>query len=679
MIFRMKAWNASQEINRSGGRGGLRQASLSMAGIGLSLLPVALAGCLLLSFGVSLAVPMLRCTSESPMMWLAAWLYLLSFGVLGWMIRKVPAERECRLVWGLILFSAAIKLILAGMVIHLPLHADQALFHHFVTEMSDHRLEGETLAALSRIYDYPVWAGRVLPVHYLVRHFAAAHDVFWVRLLNVGLSTAILAVSYGFASRLLPKGRRKWVVFLLMALPFQSFVTTDYSHHLFSSFYFLVFAWCAWEMLFTELRLVRRLLISVLGGICLLLMMWQRGVHLIALGIAVCMLAWAVMTGAGWRRWGLLLLCMLLIPLSFSVPLSAAYDRWLNSHDAHQLNSILPAFTARGWCPESGGEYCGRYEQLDRVTPWPLKKAAMNRLVLSQIRHNPAIVCGRFPILKTAKLFLVGYASNLEEGLAREQSALLPWVKGARVAATPVFLLLAVLGCLGLAARSGASVQWGPIFLVPLFTWGAYVFLGETSPRYSIFCQPFLGFIGGWALAQMSEKGPMGWAPPVRAWKSIIGRGALVAGALACAMGLLVLWVRQIPESRLYANLQEGWNDAGAVEDGEYRPFEVRLPVSLRPAVWTSPSFMETGGRLSFYLLDADGSAANARLTVSASGQLLDTLEISDLTLPHYVELDLPPAVADLSFEVKPLPDALPAGGDIQVGYVSFLQTEAHP
>ena len=99
----------------------------------------------------------------------------------------------------------------------------------------------------------------MLPVHYAIRLLAGNHDLLWTRLLNVALSTAILLTTYGFARRLLPEGRRKWAVFLTMALPFQSFVVTDYSHHLFSSFYFLLGMGCAWDLVFADPRPARRL------------------------------------------------------------------------------------------------------------------------------------------------------------------------------------------------------------------------------------------------------------------------------------------------------------------------------------------------------------------------------------------------------------------------------------
>jgi hypothetical protein len=385
---------------------------------------------------------------------------------------------------------------------------------------------------LSQIYDYPVWAGRAVPIHYALRRWLGGQDLLWIRLLNVGLSTALLAATYGFACRLLPRGRRKWAIFLMLALPFQWFVVTDYSHHLFSSFYFLACLWCGWELVFAPSGKRRGLGLSVAIGICLMLMMWQRGMHLIALGAFGVLLAWAGLSGFGWKRWGGLLLGLMGLPLLLALPAAHRFDAWLARHDVGRLNSVLPAFVARGWCPETGGEYCGRYEQLDRATPAPEKAAAMFRLVLSQIRRNPWAACGRLPVVKTGKLFLVGYASNFEESLAAERSALLPWVRGMRLAAVPAFLGLALWGCLVLALAPALQARWLPVLLAPLFTWGAYVFLGESSPRYSIFCQPFLALLGALAIGGADAAGPR---PFAAAGRGLALRAALVAGLLAAA------------------------------------------------------------------------------------------------------------------------------------------------
>ncbi len=601
-------------------------------------------------------------------------------------LAKTAHISEPRVVLIMVIASALGKLVLVLFSAGLPLNTDQSLFHLFVREMADHRLDGDVLSRLSRLYDYPVWAGRVLPVHYAIRRLAGDQDLLWARLMNVVLSTALLLVTYGFGRRLLPAGRRKWVAFLMLALPFQWFVVTDYSHHLFSSFYFLVCIWCAWELVFARPGVRCGLALSGLAALCLLLMMWQRGVHLIALAVWAALIVWAGLTGGGVRRWGWLLLWLGLIPLVVSLPLSARLDAWLARHDVHQLNSVLPAFVARGWCPESAGEYCGRYEQLDRVTPWPHKRSAMYRLVLSQIRYNPRTVVLRFPVVKTAKLFLVGYASNYEESLAAMGSRLQPWARGMRLAAAPVFLGCALLGCLGLAVSKRNQAIWLPVLLAPLLTWGAYVFLGETSPRYSIFCQPFLALLGAHGLGTLRGRAQMGRYLQPGIWREFGFRAMLVVGGVAVVLGGLVVGVHRLPDHRLYADLRSGWSgpaDTSAQElprPGAFQPFEVIWQPAddrqTRQVLWTASRHFEIDQVLSLYVLEATGAARHARLLVETGDQLHMEIPLVQITEPRYVEVDWPAGTETLSLSLVHRAADGGLGGHVAIGYLTFQDKE---
>jgi hypothetical protein len=279
-----------------------------------------------------------------------------------------------------------------------------------------------------------------------------------LKILNSVVSTLQLGVAYGFARQLLPAGKRKWAVFLLLILPIQWTVSTDYSHHLFSSFYLFAGTWCVWEIIHGPPATSRKALLSLVAGLCLTLMALQRGIHLIAIGTWTAMIVAELLGPRAFRRNVSSVVFAWLLPLLAVLTTARTFDRWLMSHDEHQLNSMLPAFVARGWCPETGGEYCGRYEQIDRATPPTERNRTMWRLVFSQIRRNPLDVCIRLPILKTAKLFLVGYASNIEESFAMNGSGLLPFFRGMRLVAAPLFLVFSCLGCL-LLSTLGVEVQ----------------------------------------------------------------------------------------------------------------------------------------------------------------------------------------------------------------------------
>lgn len=659
----------------SGPGGRVREAGSRMAEFISSIPPVALAICLSLSLVTALAVPFVKWLAGAGTSWVSGVVtYALGTGVLAILVHRTRRFPEHTVVLALIAFSAVIKLGVAVWSMCLPLLADQELFHMFVRTMADTRLDPGAMRELSRIYDYPVWAGRVLPFHYVVRLLAGTRDLLWVRLFNVGLSTAILGVTYGLSRRLLPAGSRKWAVFLLVALPFQTMVVSDYSHHLFSSFYFLAGLWCVWEMVYSSASVRQNLILSLGATVFLLLMMWQRGTHLIALAVWLFLWGWMWLAGADWRRWGKAGLFAILIPVLASTLLARGYDDWLDRHDEHRLNSILPAFMARGWCPESKGEYCGRYEQLDRVTPWPDKSAAMFRLVASQVRSNPKVVCTRFPLSKTAKLFLVGYASNLEESLAAVKSRRLPFVRGMRWTAAPVFLAMAFWGCLVLARSPNRQGRWLPVVLAPLVTWGAYVFFGETSPRYSIFCQPFLALLGGLACAAL-PRGDLGNGDGPISWKAVSARAELVVGLIAGVFLLLTAVIRMLPAHLFYGNLEQGWelSQGTHIRPGAYRPFEAVLEVEAGrmegEAEWSVLESPAVTDGLSFYLLDVSPEAGDMVLDVWAGGEIYSSVPLGSLADPRQVKVEGPMKIDQLRFVLRSIqPLAHPVR--VAIGYV---------
>ena len=656
-----------------------------LAAQAVACLPVLLGMCLALAGLASLAAPAGKYARAGDFTWLpGALLYVGLYAGLAWWLAGTRPDRERRVVLILIGGSALLKLVLVLFATHLPLNTDQAIFRHFVEVMADQRLGGDAMVSLSADGDYSIWAGRAMPVHYLVRRLAGENDALWIRLLSIVVSSAILAVTYAFSRRLLPAGKRKWAVFLLMALPFQSFVVTDYSHHLLSSFYLLLGTWCAWELVHGHPGALRRLCLSLVAGLCLLLMMWQRGIYLIALGTWAGLLVWAGFQRLGWRRWSRLAFWLVVVPWGLSGPLAQRYDAWLSRHDPHQLNSMLPAFVARGWCPESDGEYCGRYEQIDRATPGSEKKNAMWRLVFSQMRSNAKTVCVRFPIVKTAKLFLVGYAANIEESLATEKSRALPWARGLRLAAAPLFLVWACWGCFVLASGTGfAQSRWLAVCLVPLLTWGTYVFLGETSPRYSIYCQPFLGLLGAYA---WSERAGRSRRLPAGAWKSLFLRGGLMVAAGVLVLGGLTLGIRNLSAHLFYADLRQGWtlSDARSVSSivgpGEYRPFEakIHLPEGSEEiqAWWKLPCPAGPRRDVALYVLGADAGLRQAELSIGAGAVPLFGLPLRELAGPRHVRLDVPPDADALWFRLRAAhgPEEL-SGGRVQIGYLTCRES----
>jgi hypothetical protein len=118
-----------------------------LVAFGVSLLPVALAGCLFLSWITGLGVVALKYAGGAAAAWLGgALFYVAAAGALAWLVGRFPADAESKLVGVLIALGAGVKLVLVFYFLGLPLNTDQAIFHHFVREMADSRLAGETCA-----------------------------------------------------------------------------------------------------------------------------------------------------------------------------------------------------------------------------------------------------------------------------------------------------------------------------------------------------------------------------------------------------------------------------------------------------------------------------------------------------------------------------------------------------
>ncbi len=632
---------------------------------GLGLFPAALGGFVATALAAAIVIPFAKMAREGQSTgWSAGLFYLLGAGFAGWLLKKADRWPENRVIGGMLVLGIALKAAAALLVPRLPFNIDQNLFHHFAGRLAADGYGESTLASLSSFYDYPLWAGRIFPVHYLLERWGGSQAWVWLRILNVLAATLILCLTHALARRVLPSGKRKWAVFLLLALPFQTFWVTDYSHHLYSSLYLLAFAWAAWELAFGKGRLPRRMGLSALASVCLLGMAWHGGVDWIAAGMAAALVALHLLTQHNARQSARLALLLLVLPLAVAAILKGPLlmDR-IHACDAHRHNSVLPAFMARGWCPATGGEYTPRYERLDRATPWPEKPKAMFRLIASQIRHEPLETCFWLPCVKTSKLFLVGYASNLEESLALAHSPALPRVNWIRRAGTVFFLLFVLLGSIRLAGTNRLTPAWTPVLLVPLLTWGAYVLGGETSPRYSVFCQPFLAIVGGLAFSRQ----PIA-APAARAWLS---RTALVLLILLAAACVLAGTIRILPANAFYEDFRHT-RDVAATREGLFPVFE--RTVVLSPAKtsvsmdWPVP---ENAVSCSFYPLQCRGDMEDASITLSLpDSPPFAVFPLAGRPLPEYEETLLPPGTETLRVTVSRNPAVSESEGTLDIGYL---------
>ncbi|MBP5787765.1 MAG: hypothetical protein J6Y19_08130 [Kiritimatiellae bacterium] len=634
----------------------------------LGLLSVCLACFAALSFAASIGLIAAKLigTGKSAGC-LSGFLYLLFVGLAGYLLKRTDRYQEKHVVACMIGFGVVIKTSFVLFFPNLPLNADQALFRLFAERLADARFDSAMLSALCHRYD-PLWASRCFPVHYLVHRLGGTQALTCLKVLNVFAASMMLCLTYAISRHVLPPGKRKWAVFLLLALPLQTFWVTDYSHHIFSSLYLLTFTWTACELAFGDRAIWHQLCLSCLATICLLFMAWQGGVDWIALGMAGIFTVVYFLSQSDIRKSMFLALFLLLVPACGRTILKGPLllDRiWAS--DIQRQGSLLPAFMARGWCPITGGEYCARYEQLAQATPAAQETKTMFRLVASQIREEPVKTTILLPFVKTAKLFLVGYASNLEESLTLAHSPALPHMNWIRRLGTSFFLFWVLLGGMRLSGAKTCPLVWTPVLLLPILTWGAYVLAGETSPRYSVFCQPALAIIGAFAFCKRP------FSPP--AWRIVLPRTIAVLFLSLLAAVVLIGSIRLLPAHLLFANLQINKN--GTMKgSGLYSVFEhaMDLPPGMESTtmLWRVPHGTTS---CSFYPLACTGSMTDAHLEIrSMDGERLLVLPLGKHIRPKYEVFSLPPNTGELRVFLSRPPFATKGAGVFTFGYLLWHQ-----
>ena len=331
----------------------------------------------------------------------------------------------------------------------------------------------------------------------------------------------------------------------------------------------------------------------------------------------------------GWRGMGTALVGLWFLPAMAGHAAAGPLMAHIDAADLHHLESGAVAFMARGWVPETGGEYAYSHEVIDCLTPRELKIGVQKRLLVSQLAYNgPKVFFHLFPT-KLAKYFLLGFASGAEEMLnANGAHAWVSVAKGARIAFLLVVLPLMFVGGLWLLPKAGKSRYWP--FVVPcLLLSAAYVCTGETSPRYSIYIQALLFGMAGYGMAR-AEAGRI--APPGWAQAALPEAGVLAAGYLGLAA--LAIWglaPRLEPFACLDARkwpIADGVSASPAIRTKAPFVVELAAHASLEGTVWGPmdlPEAPETGRDLVVYVFPG-GSGARFRYndveaTVSAGGE----------------------------------------------------------
>ena len=405
---------------------------------------------------------------------------------------------------------------------------DSRIFQGYLSALSETGYTQATLEQLSSNYDYRVWTKRALPFYYALRAGCGTRFVLAAQAFQALLIALALALTSRIARRLFNRRVAFWAVSLQLLMPFRWFICLDLNHHVLGGFYFLAGLWILVEWLRADRRPLSSLGLAVCAAVLMPLMRLEGGIDVVFAGstLLVLLATWA----AGRQKAPQAIssaAALLALPLLAAALLVAPLARRIDQADLHRHESGAIAFMARGWAPETGGEYCRTYETIDVLTSPENKKPMQASLLASQAFYNPRALLGLLP-LKMAKYFLLGYASGAEEMLAQNGARRArQWAEGARTAFLLAGLPLMIWGSWLLLPLLRRTRRIGVVLPCAILC-ATFVLLGETSPRYSFYVQPFLFMLGALppALSPLRRK---------RLFRAARRPGLAAAGSLGCA------------------------------------------------------------------------------------------------------------------------------------------------
>lgn len=559
-----------------------------------------------------------------------------------WIFRRFGPRR---FLWAILTLSLLLQLgIILAADSQWQWTGDASIFQHYLTTLSQQGYTTDTLGELSRHYDYRVWPRRAQPFHFALAAWTGTHFVTAVQVFQALLLTLSLALTWRIARLLFGSQAAFWAVVLCVLMPFRWFICLDLNHHILGGFYFLSGVWLLAEW-FRPRRPTGTRWACALGMTLLLpLMRLEGGIDLVFFGAMLLTLLLTLWTGRQTLRESALALgALLLLPLLVTSWTVAPLTDRIDAADRYHHESGPIGFMARGWSPETGGEYCGTYETIDYLTGREDKVAVQASLLASQAFYNPRVLLLRLLPIKMAKYFLLGYASGAEEMLVHNGALRLARLaQGARTVFLLAVLPLMLWGGWLFLPRLRRP-RWLALTIPCSLLCATYVLLGETSPRYSIYIQPFLFMLAAHPLALPAAR---------RRWLS---RAACkptlwVAASLAVvlALGAATLWAARPALSRWALQDMRAWSPTPDTPTlsvpATLAPFEVHLrPIPAADGTaWGGlrlPPLSPPPSAISFYALMPTMPAAH----LSGAHLLVETpLGIQTNSLPARIRMPYP-------------------------------------
>ena len=359
------------------------------------------------------------------------------------------------------------------------LTGDEQYFHVFVAKLHTALLSGN-IAALSNIYDYPVWLSRAFPLYLPLAFAFGSHDAMAARYMNVLLGAAQVVILFFIAQMLAGSKVAKLTCLLLLIFPYHCVNVLSYDPQVAGTFFLLLAILVFLKLIKPLHRTTAALALSgFLLAISLLFAGIQRG------GIDLLLIAVMIVV-TGLLRVNRRSVVAIACAVGFVwLPCRMAFDYWIGSHDSYHLRTHALGFMTRGWNFETSGEYLPLYEQLDVVSPPSEKKHLLEAILVTEFAKEPVRALIYLPIIKTAKLFAIGFASTAEIGLERGGYLSAAEVyKSLRSVYAPVILALAIYGLLLSFKRPKTLLRLMLPAILIAFSCAGIVLLWETSPRY---------------------------------------------------------------------------------------------------------------------------------------------------------------------------------------------------
>lgn len=477
---------------------------------------------------------------------------------------------------------------------------DSGFFRWFLDCLATGGWTLDNLRTLTDNYDYGAWTTRAWPLYFPLRLLTGQDAFGWaVQTLQAFVGAACVPLAWRTARLLCGERAARWTVAALVAMPGFAMQAVGLNHQVLGSCEFLAATCLLAEWMFGGGTAWKK--VALVVGMCVLAAAacFEGSAWTLFLLSAVVLLSLECIRPGGRRLLAAVALgTMVLIPAWIGRMVAGKVLLPAVEANPEPINGGSLAFMARGWNFEWGGEYSDAMQTLDVLTPRADKNRFFKAYLAGQCAYNgPALVAKLFPS-KLAKFLLAGYASLAEEVL---------WANGAERTAR--------------VAR-GMRVGWFVLLYAPLMLWGlrrlvrraedmrtawlvipvalfgvAVMFVGETSPRYSMPIQALLVAAGTCGLAGLRE-GDENDATILQnpRYPFVSGLGLVLLGYLVFSVGVLALrgTGRRFALTDMRTVALEGGNP---VDNPKQAAFEVVFPDGAGSAEWAG-----RGGRATAYM-----------------------------------------------------------------------------